>query len=39
MSDNYRHDDFDVVRTDKRFGGFEELNHKDLIISKVGSHR
>ncbi|KIL67264.1 hypothetical protein M378DRAFT_159661 [Amanita muscaria Koide BX008] len=30
MSDleKYNHDDFEVVRTDKRFGGFEELKLK-----------
>ncbi|EPS93370.1 hypothetical protein FOMPIDRAFT_1056031 [Fomitopsis schrenkii] len=25
----YSHDDFEVVRTDPRFGGFEVLKHKD----------
>ena len=25
----YKHDDFEVVRTDNRFGGFEELRLKD----------
>lgn len=31
MSDlhTYEHDEFEVVRTDNRFGGFEELRHKD----------
>lgn len=38
MSDNYRHDDFAVLRTDSRFGGFEELEHKNQDTSKVGSH-
>lgn len=29
MFDNYKHDDFDVVRTDDRYGGFEELKLKN----------
>jgi hypothetical protein len=39
MSDlhEHKHDDFEVVRTDNRFGGFEELRHKDHN-ARVSSH-
>jgi hypothetical protein len=38
MSDlhEHKHDDFEVVRTDNRFGGYEELRHKDQN-ARVGS--
>ena len=29
MFDDYKHDDFDVVRTDQRYGGFEEVKLKN----------
>jgi hypothetical protein len=29
----YSHEDFVVVRTDERYGGFEELRHKDETFS------
>ena len=38
MSDEYKHDDFEVVRTDKRFGGFEELKLKNKNAT-VSSNR
>ena len=34
----YSHDDFDVVRTDARFGGFEELKLKDGSTVRTRSH-
>ncbi|KAI6014175.1 hypothetical protein EDC04DRAFT_2578949 [Pisolithus marmoratus] len=45
MLDEYQHDDFEVVRTDMRFGGFEELKLRNedatlffsLIFPKSGS--
>jgi phage terminase large subunit-like protein len=39
MSDlhEYKHDDFEVVRTDNRFGGFEELRLKNQNAT-VSSH-
>jgi hypothetical protein len=36
----YKHDDFEVVRTDQRFGGFEELKLKtsDATVSSHCPH-
>ncbi|KZT08408.1 uncharacterized protein LAESUDRAFT_757643 [Laetiporus sulphureus 93-53] len=33
--DNPQHDDFVVVRRDERFGGFEELKHKDGSAANI----
>ncbi|KAM6495386.1 hypothetical protein JOM56_008092 [Amanita muscaria] len=39
--DKYNHDNFEVVRTDKRFGGFEELKLKnqDSTSAETGHER
>ncbi|KAG5715604.1 hypothetical protein E4T56_gene19775 [Termitomyces sp. T112] len=35
MDFNYNHDDFTIIRQDTRYGGFEQVKHKDNLMEDM----